>query len=171
MTPEEAKAEEAELLGEVTVDTGRGPVVVRAHTWADGVRLCRESRALVDALLESRKPAQGEDPAQAQAEPLDHWRWMEGIAEHWDDYMRLLCAATGKDSDFLNSLSDADGLAVMEAYWSVNRSFFLRRVLWIVMSRSRRSRTSTPNSSPAGTAGRRFGTIRRDNSGATTQRP
>lgn len=137
--------DETELAGELVVDTAQGPITVRAHSFNDGLRLMQRLRPLIDGLLDSA-PA---EPGHVTA--FDHWKWMEAIGERFDDFMALLEAATGKTRAELDALSDDDGLAVMEAYWAVNRTFFVRRVLMVMGHRARASRSSTPSSSPAGT--------------------
>lgn len=62
-------------------------------------------------------------PAMDVAEIID------ALAACQDDIAALVLAATGKDRAWLDALSGAEGEALLAAFWSANRGFFLRRLL------------------------------------------
>ena len=70
------------------------------------------------------------------------------FAEHASALLELLSLATGKPRDWLERLSDADGSLLTLAFWTVNSSFFLRRILTDrVVKGVREEKASAPASS------------------------
>lgn len=160
--------DDLELAGEVTLDTDHGPVTVRAHSWADGMRLTRHWHPIVSDLFADVPDPDPDDDAPPAYDPF---AFMQSIARHFDHYMALLELATGRNAEWLDSLSDSDGLRVMEAYWALNRGFFTRRVASVAISRALRSPTSTANSSPPATPSPTSAATPQGNSGSTTAPP
>ena len=49
--------------------------------------------------------------------------------KHHGVVIQLLCMATGKKTEWFDRLSDTDGQSLLMTFWSVNKSFFINRLL------------------------------------------
>lgn len=53
----------------------------------------------------------------------------KAFGEHADIMLRCTAMATGKPQDWLDALNDEDGQRLTHAVWSVNKDFFIRRLV------------------------------------------
>lgn len=69
----------------------------------------------------------------AMAEALDLDDPGKGIemimARHPESWAALICAATGKPPEWLDTLTDEQGVALQARAWSCNSGFFARRLI------------------------------------------
>lgn len=52
------------------------------------------------------------------------------VAEHQDAWCGLMSVSTGKPVEWIQALSDRDGMTLAMAFWRVNSSFFMRRLVF-----------------------------------------
>lgn len=119
--------EAAVLMPEQHVDAGGETLTVRELSFAEGLRLGPMLRPLIEALDVVL--------ADTAARP-------EAILAAFEDQAEVVMAAvatvTGKGREWLDGLEDADGQALLLAFWQANMGFFVRR---LAMRRVRRPST------------------------------
>lgn len=135
----EPENDDADLLfPDKTVTVAGEQVTVRELTYAQGARLMPlMGRFMADlsALLDA-----GQDTQDSAVLAL--------LGDHPEAWRALILAATGRDGTWLDSLSDADGMAVQVAAWGANAGFFSRRrLLATVVAQELRSSIFLPTSS------------------------
>ena len=128
---------------------------VREFRFREGLEATALARPFLTALA-ALVPAGGGN-ADAEAEGPDALAIEGVLAAHAALWLELAARASGRDTDWLARLSDADGRAISEAMWAANGAFFLRRVVVQVAVRAKRETASplpstgcsTPSSAPA----------------------
>lgn len=135
----EPENDDADLLfPDKTVTVAGEAVTVRELTYAQGARLMPLLAPLLADLGALLDAGEGADDTAVLAL----------LGDHPDAWQALILAATGRDAAWLDSLSDADGMAVQIAAWGANAVFFSRRRLLAgVIGRELRSPTFLPTSS------------------------
>lgn len=119
-------------------------VVMREYSFAESLRLHASITALTDAMADVALAGNFHD--------LDSLRGAFG--EHGETVMELIAIACDQPLAWVRGLSADDGDALHLLWWSVNDSFFLRRVLLSVQLHKVRELdglTSLPASSAPGT--------------------
>ena len=125
-------------------DTGAAAALtVREFRFLEGLRAQALARPLVQAWA-ALAPGDGE--------LADAGAFEAAMAEHAETWLALLALATGRDAGWLARLPDADGRALSDAMWSVNGSFFVRRVVAEVAARRAASLSPSPGSSTPSSA-------------------
>ena len=135
----EAQDELGTLLPDqtVTLPVSGEEVEVREFRFAEGLRVTREVRPLIDHL---RSLA-----AAGEVEDTDTLRLVEDHPEEWQT---IIAHATGQDRAWVEGLHDEDGLTLAVAAWEVNSGFFMRRLAWGMGQATAASPSDTPTSSP-----------------------
>lgn len=127
---------------EGTVTIAGEPVEVRELRWAEGMRAMPKLAPIVEAVR--NLVANGDSDAD---------QFSALLTDHPDAWQALICASTGREPDWVASLSDQDGLTMQAAAWRANAAFFMRRpMLAAVMAEMMRSPASSPTSSEADSA-------------------
>lgn len=141
------------------------PVTVNEITFVQSLRL-QHALAPVVAELEASVLADAQR-LQTQASDLptaaiplpatDFDRSLLAFSAQWDAAVVLIAAATGLTRERIESLDDADGFALLLAFWRVNEDFFLRRVVGKIQFRAAQLERSvgakySPRSAPTATA-------------------
>lgn len=141
------------------------PVTVNEITFVQSLRL-QHALAPVVAELEASVLADAQR-LQTQASDLptaaiplpatDFDRALLAFSAQWDAAVVLIAAATGLTRERIESLDDADGFALLLAFWRVNEDFFLRRVVGKIQFRAAQLERSvgakySPRSAPTATA-------------------
>ena len=131
---------------EVRDPDGGGAVAltVREFRFREGLEAQVAARPLVEALAAAAEGA-GEDGPDAGAIEA-------AMAAHAGLWLDLIARACGREAAWLARLGDSSALALSNAMWSANGSFFVRRVAAAAAARRRPSRSrgsSTRSSAPA----------------------
>lgn len=131
---------------EVRDPDGGGAVAltVREFRFREGLEAQVAARPLVEALAAATEGA-GEDGPDAGAIEA-------AMAAHAGLWLDLIARACGREAAWLARLGDSSALALSNAMWSANGSFFVRRVAAVAAARRRPSRSrgsSTRSSAPA----------------------
>ncbi len=129
---------------EVTVtdpETGHPvDVEVREFRFREGLEAQALARPLIESLADSF-----EDDGRIEGVTV-----ADVLARHADLWLELVARAVGggagKNTEWLASLSDADGDALSDAMWSANGSFFTRRVVATVAARVRKQKEAESGS-------------------------
>lgn len=135
---------DAEILfgDEGTVTISGEPVAVRELRWAEGMRAMPKLAPIVEAVR--NLVANGDSDAD---------QFSALLTDNPDAWQALICASTGREPDWVASLSDQDGLTLQAAAWRANAAFFMRRpMLAAVMAEMMRLPASSPTSSEADSA-------------------
>lgn len=128
--------------GEITIAGER--ITVREYRFYEGLRLQAQARPFFDALYAlfgmGERPPSVDDIAVL-------------LGEHEEATVAMLALATGKPETWIRELSESDGDALLLAWWTVNGSFFIRRVMRRAAqdrfgSRSGGLGSTTPSSRP-----------------------
>jgi hypothetical protein len=140
--------EDAEILfPDETLELSGEQVTVREYRYLEGLRASVVARPILAGLRELIEACEGRE---IDPEALD-----ELIGEHAEAWVGLIALATGRDPQWIKSLSDGDGLNLSLAFWRVNGPFFTRRLVIAGALRqglrglSRSPRSSTSSSGPA----------------------
>lgn len=118
-------------------------IVVREYGFVEGLRLQPLTQPIMDALFEA---VGGGSPPELEL--------VLGIlASHYDALIALICASADVDAEWIHSLGQDDGYALMLTWWTVNGPFFIRRVVQRqaaqrAVENLRAGQTSTPPSLP-----------------------
>lgn len=128
------------LFGDVATVTIAGePVEVRELRWADGMRVMPQIAPIVESVRNMINDRDGGGDSQ---------RLMDLLTQNADAWQALICASTGRDADWVASLSDQDGLTLQAAAWRANSAFFMRRPMLAEVMAEMLRRQGSPESSP-----------------------
>ena len=160
--PEHGRDDLVVLHPELEITVAGRALVVREYGLVEGLRLRAQLKPFTEALH-----AQFER-GDALVEDV-----MDLIAEHWDSLRGAVATSAGVEADWIDSLGDADGDLLLNAWWGVCGPFFVRQILRRAAERARRhalgGATSTPSSSTRATAPQpNSGDAPSDSSGSTT---
>lgn len=119
-------AKELEILDpDRGIEIGGEPITVREYTWPEGIRLGAIAAPILDDLSHLFTPSD---------EPT-----LEGLQmvleKHWGLLYQMIAVSIDRSVDWIERLSDADGLLLLHAYWRVNSGFFVRRLIMRSASR------------------------------------
>lgn len=89
-------------------------------------------------------------------ESVEVHRLLSIFSSHADEFTQLLAASAHRDVDWVKGLPDKDGSMLSVTFWSVNQSFFVRRLLTLLAPKIRKQQAETqsdgegslPHSSP-----------------------
>lgn len=140
-------AEEHEILfpdREVTLSTGE-QVTVNEYSFRDGLRMDAFAAPLIADLRQLLLAEPDEDAMLAQLDQL--------FGLHAEIVMQAIAIATAKTVEWLDALGDSDGQKLRLTWWSVNRDFFLRRLVRPRQATLKAWLQSSPDSSATATAG------------------
>lgn len=118
-------AKELEILQpDREVDIAGEKIAVREYTWTEAIGLGRIAAPLIEDL----------NRLFSDAEPtLDGL--MVALEGHKQSLFELISKAIDRPVEWIEKLSDADGLLLLHVFWRVNSGFFVRR---LVMRRASR---------------------------------
>ncbi len=136
------KDEEAEILHpERTLALGGKQVTVRELTFAQEMQALPVAEPIIKGLAELFSG--DEEPGFSDLEAVFY--------THSDAFLALVAMATGEPESWISGLSGAEGQVLALTFWSVNRRFFISRVVVKSLEREpglaeslSRSVTSTP---------------------------
>ena len=112
-----------DLLGEQTITlSDKREIRVHAYSFLEGLRLTEQSAVLVRGLTEYFKKTQ-------KAEEFDLAGLQSVFAEDLDGMIKLLAQASDLTEVEIAELDDNDGSQLMWAWWNLNASFFMRRLI------------------------------------------
>lgn len=92
-------------------------ITVRELTYGQSMRLSAALEPLLQAMARALQSAEHADELQMI------------MAQHPESWAALICAATGRDRDWLDTLTDEQGMAIQARAWSRNSAFFARRLI------------------------------------------
>lgn len=75
---------------------------------------------------------------------------LDALARHADGIMPIVALSCGKSTEWVSALSGEEGEALLAAFWTANRGFFMRRLLRAAIMQqafAAAGRTSSPSSS------------------------
>lgn len=120
-------------------------VTMREYGFVEGIELADRVQRIVDALSEAAFAGATLTPGALRP----------AFAQHPDDVIALIAAASDQPESWVRGLADTDGQALMLLWWVTNADFFVRRVIEAVtvaqMEQASAGVTPTPPSSPPGT--------------------
>lgn len=130
----EAGADDLEVLHPERLLTIAGrEITVREYGFVEGLRLLPLAEPIIASL-------QGD---MARGVPTFD-SVMGTIAEHADVAVQLMAIAAGVDVEWIESLGQNDGQALMMIWWSVNGPFYMRTAATRAAVAARAGATSTP---------------------------
>jgi hypothetical protein len=106
------------LFPDAIVRVGDEDITVREFGFAEQMRFSASMRGLMARIFADFSGEQAGDMRAV-------------IRDHFDDWMRLLSAGTGKPVEWLadhKNVSDADGIRLSVVLWNVNKAFFCREI-------------------------------------------
>lgn len=115
--------EEAILFPNADLDIGGETVTVREFGFMESMKLEPIAYPLIQALADI-----GADWAS-----VSHREVMQVIADHDLAYAKLIAASVDRPLDWVQGLSDKEGMALSTAFWRVNNGFFVRRLLTLML--------------------------------------
>jgi hypothetical protein len=123
-------AEELEILlpdREAELASGER-VQVKELTFLQGLKAARRAGPLLEDLAQLFERELGAEDA-GEDEGLGLADLGAVFAGHEDVLLELLAMSTGRSTEWLAALGDADGQAVLMTFWAVNSDFFVRRLV------------------------------------------
>ncbi|WP_157606738.1 DUF6631 family protein [Sedimenticola selenatireducens] len=140
--------EELEILipdRDITLTTGE-TVTVREFRFYESLKLEPTAMPIIQSFADI-----GED-----WETIDINRLLSVFSSHAEEFTQLLAASVNREVDWVKGLSDKDGTILSTTFWSVNQSFFVRRLLALLVPKMRNRQAenhsdgdpSSPHSSP-----------------------
>ncbi len=131
-TPDTAADELAVLFPDVDIEVrdadtvGAVTVTVREFRFREGLEAQAVARPLIESFtaLVERAGAEGVEDSAIGVAAIE-----AAIGEYPAVWLDLAARATGRETPWLASLSDADGRALTLAMWQANALFFIRRVI------------------------------------------
>jgi hypothetical protein len=111
-------AESDILFPDKTLPIGGEEIIVHEFKYLEGLKAAAIAQPLLSALL-----ALIQDEAKMGLPELDRV-----IGAHADVWMQLLAMSTGKTTEWVSDLDDADGTLLSMTFWEINGPFLLRRV-------------------------------------------
>lgn len=100
-------------------------VTMREYGFIEGVQLAEPVRRVVDALGDVAFSGQLLTPHALRP----------AFAQHVDDVVTLMAAASDQPEAWVRDLNDVDGQALMLLWWVTNADFFVERVIEAVTER------------------------------------
>jgi Family of unknown function (DUF6631) len=143
---DEKKENELEILHpDQEIELAGEKITVREFRFGESLKLTPKVQPMIAAMSDSLTDKD------AASETL-----VVMAGDYSDLFLELIEVSTGKSREWIEALTDADGMTLLSAFWQVNRPFFMRRLLLhstarMVAERSP-SANSTPDSSPTDTA-------------------
>ncbi len=126
------KANEAEILfPEMSVVINDEPVVVKEFSFIQGMKVNAMAKPFIKGL--SVFFSDGED--------VDFSAMSVVFDSHVSTLIELMAISTGKPVEWFETLSDTDGQSLLMAFWSVNRNFFINRLLLMKMQKQQTEKT------------------------------
>lgn len=120
MTDQTADTDADVLFPDVDLSIGGKTVTVREFRFFEGMKLAREAAALL------RDMASLLSDSVAAADLADIG---DLFANHEQILSMLLQTSTGQDAEFIAGLNDSDGQKLLITFWTVNKAFFINRLL------------------------------------------
>lgn len=122
----EAEREAEILFPEREVAVAGETVTVREFGFRQALRLSARAKPLVEALHDALPTDGGE---------IDMLALESAFAAHEDITAALMAEATGRPVEWIDALGDRDGRQLLLTFWSVNRHFFLNRMMTLSLNR------------------------------------
>lgn len=93
-------------------------VTVRAFRMFDGLRATPIARPIISSIREMA----------TAGDEIDADQLMDLLGRHAEEWMQLVALATGRSRQWLDTLTDEEGLALAMTFWQVNAGFFMTRL-------------------------------------------
>lgn len=119
----EQATEEEILFPNADLEIGGETVTVREFGFVESMKLEPIAYPIIQALADI-----GEE-----WDTVGHTEVMRVIADHDEAYARLIAASVNRPLEWVQRLSDKDGMTLSTAFWKVNNGFFVRRLLTLML--------------------------------------
>lgn len=132
------------LLPEATVTIDGGKVTLHEYTFTEGLQVDRIAQPLIDGLQHLFLDGDAEDLAISELSAV--------FGEHPQIMVQMLAISTGQPEEWVAGLDDNSGQVLLMAWWTVNRHFFVRRLVKELAKRQavERAESSTGESASPG---------------------
>lgn len=111
------------LFPDADLDIGGETVTVKEFTFAQTLKLERIAKPIIDDLAKFGD----------QWEGLNYTDVAMVFADHDEAFMTMMALSIGKPVEWIANLGGNDGNALAMTFWSVNSSFFVQRLLTILV--------------------------------------
>ncbi|OBS10785.1 DUF6631 family protein [Acidihalobacter prosperus] len=135
----QASDNEAEILfPDRQIEIGGEIVTVREFGFKEGMRLAPIAQPIIDSM-----GAEVEKEAGPSMQALN-----DALYAHPDQMVQLMAAACDRPVEWIDALSDSDGLDLLWLFWGVNARFFTRRLVLRQAFRKAEQQTAGAGSTP-----------------------
>ena len=129
------KSNEAEILfSEQQLEIKGEKLTVREFSFIEGLRINQMVRPFIKSM---RHVFTEED------KDSDFSSMSAAFSDHMDVLIELMSISTGKPVEWFSTLTDTEGQTLLMAFWSVNKAFFINRLLIQGMGNQQASASDT----------------------------